>query len=213
MNKTTMSLSILLICSFFLQVYAASENQIELSILICTLEDRKESFAKIRNQLKEQIKANKLQDKVEMLYCCDNREHSIGQKRNLLLRKSRGTYVCYVDDDDRVHENYIKTIFEKLKSNPDCVVLTAVMTTNGKNPQLLIHSIKYKTWFVENGTYYRPPNHLTPIKSSIAKLFRFPPKNSGEDVEWSMAIARSGLIQTEEVIEEPYYFYDYVSNK
>ena len=33
----------------------------------------------------------------------DDREHTIGFKRNSLMQQSRGTYVNFLDDDDDVH--------------------------------------------------------------------------------------------------------------
>ena len=62
----------------------------------------------------------------------------------------------------------------------------------------------------KDNTYYRPPNHLNPIKRSIAIQFLFPEQNYGEDAVWSKAIERSELLQTEEWINIPYYFYLFV---
>jgi hypothetical protein len=61
--------------------------------------------------------------------------------------------------------------------------------------------------------YYRPPNHLNVIKASIAKQFKFPEKNFGEDMEWSMQIQQSGLLKTEAHIDETLYYYIYKTNK
>lgn len=180
------------------------------SILICTLEERKEQFKRIYTKLQNQIKANKLEDKVEILYFCDNREFSVGHKRNVLLKESKGLYVCFIDDDDNVHDQYIEIIHDKLKNNPDCVSLWGIYTVNHKNPRLFTHSIKYKTYFESNNIFYRPPNHLNPIRRSIAIQFPFPEISYGEDTNWAMQIARSGLIKTEEEIQTPYYFYEYI---
>lgn len=181
------------------------------SILICTLEKRKQSFEFIYNKLQQQIHQNGLDDKVELLYFSDMGENTVGFKRNALLQQSKGCYVNFMDDDDDVADNYISMIHEKLKLNPDCVNLIGIITTNGKNPKKFIHSINYHSWFEKDGIYYRPPNHLNPIKRSIAIQFLFPEKNYGEDAVWSMAIAKSGLLQKEEWIDTPYYFYLFVT--
>ncbi|MCX5922442.1 MAG: glycosyltransferase [Candidatus Dependentiae bacterium] len=180
------------------------------SILICTLEERKESFKRIYNKLQRQILVNNLSDQVEVLFFKDNREHSIGFKRNALLQQSQAEYVCCVDDDDDVHDFYVPMIYEKLLQSPDCVSLVGVMTTNGKNPETFIHSIEYNNKYcTENGVHLRPPNHLNPVKRSIALQFLFPENNYGEDRSWTLDMAHSGLLQTEAVIDVPYYFYQY----
>lgn len=183
------------------------------SILICTLEKRKQSFDFIYNKLQQQIHDNGLDDKVELLYFSDTGENTIGFKRNALLQQSKGLYTNFMDDDDDVADNYISMIHEKLQLNPDCVSLMGIITTNGKDPKKFIHSIKYHSWFAKDGIYYRPPNHLNPIKRSIAIQFLFPEKNYGEDAVWSMAIAQSGLLKKEEWIDTPYYYYLFVSKK
>ncbi len=180
------------------------------SILICTIEEREESYEKLCTKLKNQIDKLGLKDHIEILSCKDKKnEHSIGHKRNKLIEESNGKYVQFIDDDDDIHDNFIQMIHEKLQQHPDCVSLTGIITTNGTNAKTFIHSLAYNKYFEHNNTYFRPPNHLNPIKRSVAVQFNFPEKNFGEDTDWAMAIARSGLLKTEEVINTPYYFYLY----
>lgn len=180
------------------------------SILICTLDERKDQFNYIYTKLQNQIKENGLENNVEILSFCDNRNFSVGHKRNALLRASKGLYTCFVDDDDDVHNEYVKMIHNKLKRNPDCVSLLGIYTVNHQNPRFFKHSIVYRSYFESNNVFYRPPNHLNPIRRSIAAQFLFPKITIGEDTDWAMQIARSGLLKTEEDIQIPYYFYNYV---
>lgn len=178
------------------------------SILICTIEEREQSFTKLRDKLKRQIAALGLENHIEILCCKDKRgEHTVGHKRNMLLEESAGKYGCFIDDDDDVHDNYIQLIYQRLLKNPDCVNLIGIITFNGANAKKFIHSINYTSYFEHNNIYFRPPNHLNPIRRSIAAQFIFPEKNCGEDTDWAMAIAQSQLLHTEETIEIPYYFY------
>lgn len=180
------------------------------SILICTIEGREEAFTKLCAKLKEQAQKRGLEDEIEILSFKDKKgEHTVGFKRNQLLAESHGEYVSYIDDDDDVSENFISMIYEKLCKKPDCVSLVGIITFNGTNAKKFIHSIKYNRYFEDNNIYFRPPNHLNPIKRSIAIQFNFPEKNMGEDTDWAMAIAQSGLLKKEEVIDTPYYFYLY----
>lgn len=181
------------------------------SILIPTLDERKAVFDRLYNSLTQQIAECGLQEQVEIIVSCDNRQKTIGTKRNELLHKSQARYICYVDDDDTVHEQYVAMIYQALLTNPDCVSLKGIITFNGTHPHTFIHSIQYSSWYEQDSVYYRPPNHLNPILRSIAVKFLFPENNYGEDADWSMQIQRSQLLKKEAQIDEPYYFYCYTT--
>lgn len=183
------------------------------SILICTLDERAKQFSEIYSELQQQIKDNHLEDRVEVLFFRDNREVTVGFKRNALIKRSQGMYVNFIDDDDKIHEKYISMIHEKFKSKPDDVSLVGIITFNDHHPAKFIHSVKFKNYFQANGIYFRPPNHLNPMKRSTAAQFLFPSISYGEDTDWAMRIAKSGLLQKEEEITVPYYFYKYVDKK
>lgn len=185
------------------------KKSLKFSILICTLDERSEQFKKLFLKLVNQIEKYNLVSEVEVVFFKDNRNYSIGFKRNALLQAAKGAYIAFVDDDDQIADNYVQLIYKALKSNPDCVSLNGLITFNSKNPRKFIHSLKYKTWFEKNSVYYRCPNHLNPIKSSIAKQFKFPETNFGEDADWSMQICKSGLLKKEVDVKSTYYFYTY----
>ena len=71
----------------------------ELTIMIASLKARED----LLNRLLARLGSN---PSVEILVEIDNGEMSIGNKRQLLLDKSQGKYVCYVDDDDMVVQNF-----------------------------------------------------------------------------------------------------------
>jgi len=147
---------------------------------------------------------------VNIISLCDNREMSIGEKRNKLLQSAKSKYVMFVDDDDHIHLNALDWIFNALKHDPDCVELKGILTTNRVNPKLFIHSIEYNSYFEDNGIYYRPPNHLNPIRREIAQQFKFPENNFGEDTDWAMQIARSGKLKSEGKVPDAWYYYNWV---
>ncbi len=183
------------------------------TILICTLDERTEQFNYLHQKLTKQINHADLKNHIEIIYFKDNREFSIGYKRNSPLHAAQGTYINFIDDDDEIHQDYIRMIYEKLKDNPDCVSLCGIITFNGSDPHLFIHSIAFDHYFKKDGVFYRPPNHLNPIKKEIACQFEFPETNWQEDTNWAMQITKSGLLKKEATIEEPYYFYQYITDK
>jgi glycosyltransferase involved in cell wall biosynthesis len=142
----------------------------------------------------------------------------IGEKRNRLLDYAHGEYLCFFDDDDTPGETYIQTLMDGIDSGADCVSLRGVMTIDGANPQIFEHSIKYRAYATlgneyPNIKYERYPNHLNCIKSRIAKRFKFPNKNYGEDTEWATKVFRSGAIKSEYYSEDIIYYYKYRSRK
>lgn len=186
-------------------------QKVALSILIPTIAKRYYSFNLLLAELNKQIGDLP----VEILF--DNSEPpiTIGKKRNNLLDRAKGNYVCFFDDDDTPTDYYISTIFEGIKQDVDCVYLRGVMTTNGRNPEIFEHSIKYNAYKTTTNEikYERYPNHLNTIKSTIAKQFKFKEKNWGEDTDWATDVFNSGLIKTEYYSDKVLYNYRYLSNK
>ena len=193
--------------------YLCETPDMKLSILIPSLTTRYESRTALLSSLSTQYKG----DDVEVLTQVDRGYMSIGHKRNLLLDRAKGDYLCFADDDDELVSNYISLIMEGIDKGVDCCSLLGVYTTNGTNPELFEHSIKHKEWIDGTPTqgirYFRPPNHLNCIKSDIAKKFRFEEINHGEDRLWSDAIQRSGLLKTEHMITDILYHYKFKTVK
>ena len=167
-------------------------------------------------KLTSQIQSLNLENRIEIIWFSDRAEaHSIGFKRNVLLSLAQGTYVNFLDDDDMVSDHYIEMIYQKIMMSPNVIELRGILTWNGQNPQLFIHSIRYDSYFHrnENGkvVYYRYPNHLNTMLREIAQKFKFPETgplgNQGEDKNWATQIAHSKLLKKEESIDIPYYYY------
>lgn len=201
---------------------------VKLSILIPTTPDRQPFLEKLKLQFDDQLGAlsygyfdglsrTLYGGDVEVIIWQDNKENAIGKKRKRLLFHAQGDYVAFIDDDDRISDNYFKLVLEGVATGADCCSLKGVITEDGKNPQVFEHSIKYKEYITncdnEPVRYERYPNHLNCIKSSIAKRFKFQEVNHGEDTDFATQIFKSGLLKTEHYISEILYYYDYRSNK
>lgn len=152
---------------------------------------------------------------VEILIDKDNGEKSIGEKRNALLERATGEYVCFFDDDDIPSNDYIERIFDGINKGVDCCSLMGIIRIDNGSPEIFEHSIKYKEYATTDNKvkYERYPNHLNVIKSSIAKQFKFPSINHGEDTDWATQIFKSGLVKTEHYIDKVIYNYIYTSKK
>lgn len=190
----------------------------KLSILIPYTKDRELITFSLKNKLMFTCPAIML-DEIEIL--TDDREQpiSVGAKRNSLLERATGEYVAFFDSDDDCCNNYIDLLLKAIESKPDCVSLKGIITIDGGKPEIFEHTLKYKAWKTNEGAkegevkYERYPNHLNLIKSSIAKQFKFPEKNFGEDKSWSDLVYQSGLLKTEAYVDDILYYYTYISKK
>jgi glycosyltransferase involved in cell wall biosynthesis len=192
-------------------------NKPILSILICSIYGREHYLSDLLNIIAKQMIKYDLKngEDLEVIISKDKRgENTIGKKRNALLQFCNGEWACFIDDDDKISEDYLNNAIKILKNeNPDCINLKGIITQDGRNPQLFVHELQYKEYFMKNGVYYRPPNHLNIIRTSISKNFKFPENNFGEDKEWAMNVCNSGLIKTQGIIDNVVYFYNYITNK
>ena len=155
-------------------------------------------------------------DEVEVLTDIDDGEVTTGNKRNRLIQRASGEYIVFVDDDDEVSTDYVKEILQAAITKPDAIVFSGWMTTNGTDRRDFHLSIHYPyTAVTRNGKieYLRYPNHITPIKRSIALQVPFPNRTIGEDYEWATAIHDQGLIKTEIKIHKYLYHYQFKTDK
>ena len=188
----------------------------KLSILIPTLTSRREFLHRLMNVITPQVYNR---DDVQIVTRLDNGEQTIGEKRNWLLQRAKGDYVAFIDDDDLVSDDYIAKLMEGIEKGVDCCSLTGEITFNGADRSIFEHSIKYKEYRTNNDAVYpnvkfeRFPNHISCIKASIAKRFRFPDWNNSEDTAWATQVHKSGLIKEEHWIDGVIYYYEYRSKK
>lgn len=195
------------------------ETDYKLSILIPTLPSRRRWYHSVAGQLATQLNALTTRYRVdywkivELVNPNDRTDITIGAKRNEMMSRATGDYLCFVDDDDRIADNYIELVMAGVSTNPDCCSLNGIITTDGKDPKPFKHSIDYKEMYEADGVYYRPPNHLNVVRSSIAKQMVFPDWQRSEDSNYCFQLRDSGLLKVEYKIPETLYFYDYVSDK
>lgn len=184
----------------------------DISILICTLPERRAIFQRVYTELLKQKEECSL--RVEILMDSRDKRVSVGEKRNDLLDRAQGRYCCFVDDDDMVSESYLSIYETALRggTDPDCVSLKGMLYRSGIKDKPFYHSLKYRDWSEDADGYYRYPNHLNLMKTWIAQTARFPTKSYGEDHDFSKKLLEIGLLQTEYEYtgDEIQYLYYYV---
>jgi glycosyltransferase involved in cell wall biosynthesis len=181
--------------------------EITLSILICSVEteERQSKLKKLIAELHRQISKNYAEEMVEIIVDTDNMIKSVGQKRNDLIQKAQGEFICFIDDDDFITENYLSTILYHLNSGIDILLIAIEHIENGVNKPKIIPSL-----FIDNlntGEAVLKTNHfhLCPHKKSIARNVLFEGVNFAEDMLYSHKMVKH--INSSYLINEPLYIY------
>lgn len=187
-----------------------------LSILIPTTIDRKEATAKLKAELKRQIIEGSYQDSVEIKSMEDNKEMSVGAKRNLLYNAAKGRYSVQWDSDDWIHPLAVKMIIEAAKQLPDCITYKEHCTINGEI-KFSNFSNEYPDWNGEGNNvlsdgfhFQRTPFFKTPIRTDLCQ------KVGVGDIRWSedhdFAKRIKPVLNSEVHIDEFIYFYQHESS-
>lgn len=194
-------------------------DDILVSILILSIPSRNDSVTALMKKLEGQLGNRR---SVEILILTDNRSQSISEKRNVLLRAARGQFVCFLDDDDGVANNYIDLILNAAKENPsvDCITFDQFCSLDGEpmNVSFGIGNPHGQLWRNEDGLLgdiKRPPYHMCLWRRELAQSEEFRPMygangQSTEDIDWLMRLYPK--VQTEYHIPEPMHLYIYNSN-
>lgn len=181
---------------------------IKLSILIATVPSRIDLY--YPSLVKNIMKQIGLARDVEVIALFDNKKRTIGEKRQNLIDLAKGEYLTFIDDDDRISDDYVSSIMETLYSNlnTECVVFDCICCIeNSPLKKLCKYGIEFEYGDINNGTEWRgKPAHTMVYKSSIAKRHKFSEIGNGEDIDWVKRACLDIKIQTR--IDKILYYYD-----
>lgn len=182
-----------------------------LSILIPTIVDRKKPFEQLILFLKNIMDLEDLHDKVEVIGIRDDKEMTIGEKRQRLYGRAMGLYSWQLDDDDCIPADAIASILEAAKMVPDCITFEERVIIDGVESRSNF-SLKYDDWGENHDgfDYVRTPFFKTPIKTAICQQVPIPHIRFGEDHAYALAI--KPLLHSEVHIDKQLYFYTHVSS-
>ena len=181
--------------------------EITLSILICSVdtEERQIKLNKLINELHRQISKNFAEEVVEIIIDTDNKEKSVGKKRNDLIEKAQGEFICFIDDDDFVSENYLSIILHHLNSGIDILLIPIEHIENGVNKPKIIPSLYIDNLNTGEAVFKTNHFHLCPHKKSIARNVLFECINFAEDMMYSQKMVKH--INNYFLISQPIYIY------
>ncbi len=176
----------------------------KLSILIASVTDRARELNILLKEFNRQVGHLP----VQIVDYVDNKEISIGMKRQKLLEKCSGEWIVFFDDDDFPMNHYVSEIMKGINTDCDCMGINGIMTTNGERMQTWCHRLGYKWEENKYGyDYIRPIIHFNPVKRNLALKAGFKDIRFGEDRDYSDRL--NPLLKKEYFIEKPLFHYRY----
>lgn len=159
-----------------------------LSILIPTLPSRREKFATLVQELERQAAGLP----VEILALYDNKTIPLGRKRNSLMDMAQGTHMVFIDDDDRVAEDYVAAVLGVIeREDPDCLVYEQEVRGD---PPIRCRYGRELTCKQGTNWWTGKPAHTMVWRAEIARSGRFPERSFGEDAAWVDQVDRKSVV-------------------
>jgi hypothetical protein len=169
------------------------------TIMIPTIVGRESNLYTLLESIEDRKKRICPSLKIEVQLSFDNREKKIGTKRQELLKSAKGKYISFIDDDDLVTDSYFEDALATIQGEYHVCRLRGQM-----NQYTFTHSIEntLDKPMCEGDVFLRPPNHLNIMLSDVGKLFSFKDAIRGEDLDWTIRLAKSQFLQ-KEYISDP----------
>lgn len=190
-----------------------THDEVALTVLVPSVSTRRKTFGPAMTDAlftqHERLTADQ-QRRVEIIIVTDAGRSGgmvVGDKRNAMVRMARGTYVVFVDDDDRVTDDYLLTLLQATDSGADCITFNLMCGLNGAAPKLCRYSLEYTKDHNASDHYQRLPNHITAVRRVLMLACPFPSKQFGEDADYAQRLRPS--LKTQHRIDRVLYHYDF----
>lgn len=178
----------------------------KLSVLIPSVPARREMALALYDSIAAQVEGMP----VEILLLLDNKQRSIGKKREALVKLAQGDYVAFVDDDDRVSSAYIGLVLEGIEQGPDVVTFDSWCELNGGPKAKVLHGLEFDNEQYNPAGFRRKPWHIHAWRREFVLPYSFPDVSYGEDWGWCSQFVEKARTQAH-VGTDPLYLYRYNS--
>lgn len=187
-----------------------------LSIQIPFTEERENEFRKLCMEFQRQQNEYGLDGLMEVIWDDTGKQMTIGEKRELLYKRSSGIYSVQWDSDDWIKEDGLKRIIEHILGDPDCITYEEYVNIDGREYKSN-HSLWYPDWagdgnkLLEDDFHFqRTPFFKSVIKTEIARIVPIPHIRFGEDHQWAQSLKPH--LHSEIHIPQQIYRYIHVSS-
>jgi glycosyltransferase involved in cell wall biosynthesis len=123
-----------------------------------------------------------------------------------MRQSATGDYICFIDDDDLVHPQYVSMIYPLL-DGVDYIGFDVEQRINGSHRAVAQHSLQFSGVGQDDRRgHWRDISHLNPMLRTLAltePMMGFP----GEDTGWATAMRNLGIVKTEHYIPFILYYY------
>jgi len=180
--------------------------EILLTIAIPTIETRKKVFDELYEELKRQ--SEPYGEQIEIISLCDNKEITIGHKRQLLNEMAKGKYVVHWDDDDWIHPNGIDMIMEGIKTDADVISYNYSCDIPVDDKASFPRNVSIKNNNLvdfDNKILYVTPDCKNPMKREHALKVRFDDVSHSEEYYFKIDMHIYQYLKTEYKIDEDIY--------
>jgi hypothetical protein len=157
-----------------------------LSILTPTIPGREKQLQALQQKIEVQIGGQA----VEHLILSDNRQRSIGAKRQALLDIARGEYIAFVDDDDDIADSYVEELLTAAASGADVITFLQAATYNVEKSVVNFQLGQGDHAYKPSGITNRDAWHVNAWRRSRVAHCQFGESNYGEDLTWCQQARR-----------------------
>ena len=181
----------------------------KLSIMVLTQPSRAKFLRRLLDVLDSQVA--KFPNDVHVDVRMFDKNLDLGTNREVMRQDSMGSYLCFVDDDDLLPDDYVSTILPLL-DGVDQIGFRVSIFIDGIYKYEASHSLRHSSWTNSTCTRERDISHVNPMRRELALLC---PMEGGvaEDFRWAAAMRATGKVKTEHFIDRVMYHYLYRANK
>lgn len=179
---------------------------IKLTVCFPTIVGREKEFEYIFNKIGNQVRDLNLTEEIDSVLFKDNKEISIGAKRDSIYKNCKGLFSVQIDDDDDVSDDFIESIYKAITQNPDadCIGYLERVIMDGVTKYSKI-SNQFNDWATTPSGYERTPFFKVPIKTKLCQQIGVADMRFGEDHDFAKRI--KPLLHNEVFIDKALYYY------
>lgn len=169
-----------------------------LSILCATTPDRHEMFTNLYNELQTQLTFMETfhasLGEIEILVDDSKRfldgGLSIGKKREALVKRATGRYICFLDSDENIAPNYLETLVRLCQQDKDVCTFRSLARTDFYWSIIDMRLGSENEEATPDRIVKRNCWHICPIRTEYAQRYEFEDKNYAEDWDWMKQVLK-----------------------